>query len=290
MKAENAQSPLPAATVQRWELQSLQVELLSILENIAEPRREVVTEAHWQLVYMLDGDLIECVMDDTGHHFHLHIAEGGCSLRYFPRGFTLSDYSKEANRRQLLIRFTETELLGQGRLWREAEIAKRSGIVATLTIPVNRQMQQLAAAIQSNKKEATNCILPVLASTLALLQQVVLSREFTQISAVEREKNAVETACGILESRLDNPPSLEELAAQVGMSVTSFKSVFSRIYGMPPFAYLRDLRLERAMCLLQNEGLRVTEAALEVGYNNLSHFAKIFEARFGLTPSRVRLK
>ena len=72
------------------------------------------------------------------------------------------------------------------------------------------------------------------------------------------------------------------------MSVSKFKQVFSRNCGKPPYVYLLEVRLERAMCLLRGEGLRVTQAAMEVGYSNLSCFAKAFEARFGIKPSRAR--
>jgi AraC-like DNA-binding protein len=276
------------ASVKSWGLQSIQVELRQVDAHRYGPYREVIAESHWQLAYMLEGDMDECLVDDNRRgHFHLRLAQGGCSLRYFPRGMRVGDSSPPVRRSLLLIRFSDAELLGQGRLRQEVEAAQRADLIATLTIPVNHQMEQIVAAIVTLQKE-TNSILPVLSCALNMLQQVVLVRELGQASAQEREKQTIETACRILESRLDNPPSLEELAAQVGMSSTRFKTAFNRVCGMPPFAWLRDQRLEKARCLLQHDGLRVTEVALEVGYTNFSHFAKIFEARFGLIPSRMR--
>ncbi len=272
----------------RWVLDSLGVELRHSGGSGYKAPREMVAEAHWQLAYMLEGELVENLKDDAGNQFHLNLAEGECSLRYFPRAVCLSDCSTALNNTLVLIRFSKIDLLGQGRLRREAEAARQAGMVAIRKIPVNSRMRQIASEVRVLKEEGTNGILPVLSNALAMLQQLLLSAEPSQVSALELEKQAIETACRILESRLESPPSLEELATEVGMSVTRFKTTFSRVCGMPPFTYLRDIRLERAKLLLQHEGLRVTEAALEVGYSNFSHFAKIFEARFGLIPSRFR--
>ncbi len=273
--------------VQRWALQSPQVELLEIPGNMTETRLEVVAEDHWQVLYILRGELKQFLLDDKGYQVHYRIEKNACSLRYLPRGYCLKDCSNEQGYRILSIKCKNPEMLGQGRLRRKVEEARRLNVAVTLDIQVNRQIQQLVEGIDNLQGEGKSMLL-VLSRAIALLQQVTLVREPGQVTTQEREKQAIDAACRILETRLDSPPSLDELAAEVGMSATRFKSSFSRICGMPPFAWLRDLRLQKARCLLQQESMRVTEVALEVGYTNFSHFAKIFEARFGVIPSRVR--
>jgi transcriptional regulator GlxA family with amidase domain len=100
-------------------------------------------------------------------------------------------------------------------------------------------------------------------------------------------RQAIEKAQSILEKNMTDPPPLEHLATEIGMSLSKFKQVFPIVCGMPPYAYLRRLRMERAMALLAQNDRNVTEAALEVGYSSLSHFAKIFTAHFGIKPSWV---
>jgi AraC-like DNA-binding protein len=97
----------------------------------------------------------------------------------------------------------------------------------------------------------------------------------------------VEKARTILEENMETPPDLPTLASQVGMSLTKFKDSFALVHGMPPYAWLRARRLEKAMFLLHDGGRNVTEAAMEVGYSNLSHFAKVFAEYFGIKPSQV---
>jgi AraC-like DNA-binding protein len=78
------------------------------------------------------------------------------------------------------------------------------------------------------------------------------------------------------------------LAAEIGMSASKLKTLFPRIFGQPPYVYLRQLRMEKAMTLLVDGGVNVTEAAMEVGYSNISYFSKAFYKQFGMYPSHVR--
>ena len=103
-------------------------------------------------------------------------------------------------------------------------------------------------------------------------------------------RRAVEKARSLLENNMTDPPALESLAAAVGMSLSKLKQVFPLVYGLPPYAYLRQVRMEQARRLLGQRGLSVTEAAFEVGYSNLSHFAKTFTAHYGINPSQVPCK
>jgi AraC-like DNA-binding protein len=250
-------------------------------------RRESAPEDCFEAFFVVAGMLRVCVMDGNCHE-HYRVAAGRCNVRYFPKGCRLVDCRPEENAVILRVGFTSPELLGEGRLRREIDEAVRKRRSVSVDVSMNSQMDRIVTRVREALGRDSNSAPLALSGALELVWHVVRSRECVSLSVVELENSAVDTARRILESRLDDPPSLEELAAQVGMSVSKFKQVFTRICGKPPYAYLRDVRLERAMCLLRFDGMRVTEAALEVGYNNLSHFAKSFEARFGIKPSRAR--
>ncbi|WP_321413792.1 AraC family transcriptional regulator [uncultured Desulfobacter sp.] len=87
-----------------------------------------------------------------------------------------------------------------------------------------------------------------------------------------------------LVDNLDNPPNTKELARSVGLSCSKLNRYFRRVYGVTPFEYLRNHRLQTAMQLLQSGEINVTEAALSVGYANLSYFSKAFKTMFGVPP------
>jgi AraC-like DNA-binding protein len=102
------------------------------------------------------------------------------------------------------------------------------------------------------------------------------------VKRVNRER--AQKVAAILKEDLAEPPSLEEIGRRVGCSHYHLSRIFSQEMGKPLTAYLRELRLERAAELLRTGECNVTEAALEVGYNSLSHFTVAFRETFGCCP------
>lgn len=91
-------------------------------------------------------------------------------------------------------------------------------------------------------------------------------------------------AAAVLANNLEQPPDMTALAHGVGMGRSKFYQCFRSVYGLSPFEYLREQRLETAKHLLLEGAMNVTEAALSVGYGHLSYFAKAFKAKYGLAP------
>ncbi|MBW4595584.1 MAG: AraC family transcriptional regulator [Brasilonema angustatum HA4187-MV1] len=89
----------------------------------------------------------------------------------------------------------------------------------------------------------------------------------------------------ILQSRLENPPSLPELGQMVGASDRTLQRGFRQLFGMTVFGYLTDKRMERAEQIFRQGDVTVAEVANQVGYSHLGHFAIAFKRKFGITPS-----
>ncbi|WP_249211921.1 helix-turn-helix domain-containing protein [Gluconobacter cerinus] len=96
----------------------------------------------------------------------------------------------------------------------------------------------------------------------------------------------LENARKALLARLDQAPTIPQLAALCDLSPTRFKELFSRQYGCGPYTLYQSHRMEYARSLL--ERLNVTETAMELGYSNVSHFSAAFQRKFGYLPSRVK--
>lgn len=88
----------------------------------------------------------------------------------------------------------------------------------------------------------------------------------------------------ILIRNMDNPPSLLELARQVGLNDTKLKRGFRQIFNATVFGCLHAQRMERAILLLQDGKVNVTEVAYEVGYSNPGNFTRAFARHFGCNP------
>ncbi|MCG9892206.1 MAG: AraC family transcriptional regulator [Thermosynechococcaceae cyanobacterium MS004] len=89
----------------------------------------------------------------------------------------------------------------------------------------------------------------------------------------------------ILRSHLEHPPSLSELAQQVGVSDRTLRRGFQELFGTTVLGYVRNLRLKQAELLLREGNRTVCEVANLVGYSQLGHFAAAFRRKFGITPS-----
>nr|WP_320114420.1 AraC family transcriptional regulator [uncultured Desulfuromonas sp.] len=99
-----------------------------------------------------------------------------------------------------------------------------------------------------------------------------------------RETASLYHARELLADHLQDPPSLAELSRQCGLNHNRLNCGFKELFGQTPYDHLRTLRLEKARKLLASGECNVTEACFDVGYSNLSHFAKMYRKHFGLSP------
>jgi AraC family transcriptional regulator, transcriptional activator of the genes for pyochelin and ferripyochelin receptors len=109
---------------------------------------------------------------------------------------------------------------------------------------------------------------------------------FLKLDDVER----IHAAKKILVQRLDNPPSLMELARQVGLNDYTLKRGFRQVFGKTVFGYLHDYRLEQAEKLLASNLMKVTEVADAIGFDSRSYFAAAFRKKFGVGPKTYQMK
>jgi AraC-like DNA-binding protein len=101
------------------------------------------------------------------------------------------------------------------------------------------------------------------------------------------EPQAVARAKELLSSQLAEPPSLEALAAAVGLSPFHFARVFRRATGLPPHAWLLQRRLERARGLLKS-GCAPLSVAMQLGFADQSHLSRQFKRTYGVGPGAYR--
>lgn len=92
-------------------------------------------------------------------------------------------------------------------------------------------------------------------------------------------------ALAYIEEHLADPLDAGAVARTVNLSVPHFYVLFKRAMGMPPLAYQRCRRLDRARILLASENRQVGEVAYALGFCDPYHFSKQFKAAFGVSPS-----
>ncbi|WP_343298654.1 AraC family transcriptional regulator [Streptomyces sp. SID1034] len=98
---------------------------------------------------------------------------------------------------------------------------------------------------------------------------------------------AAATARLLLVERLAEPPSLEQLATELGTSPFALLRAFKTEYGLPPHTWLTGERVRRARRLL-DRGTPPAEAALAVGFSDQPHLNRHFTRIVGVTPGAYR--
>ena len=96
----------------------------------------------------------------------------------------------------------------------------------------------------------------------------------------------IRKAKDIVISRLAEPPTLQELANEIGLTLKKLKEGFKQIYGDSVFSFLLDYKMEVARKLLESGTHNVNEVGLKVGYSTSSHFIAAFKKKYGTTPKK----
>jgi AraC-like DNA-binding protein len=97
---------------------------------------------------------------------------------------------------------------------------------------------------------------------------------------IQRISKAVEH----IHQNVDKPVSVEQLAAMVHMSRTSFYESFRDVMHLSPLQYAKSVKLDRAQSLIR-AGSNATEAGYQVGYNSPAQFSREYKRHFGYSPS-----
>ncbi|MFP4299083.1 MAG: helix-turn-helix transcriptional regulator [Spirulinaceae cyanobacterium] len=162
----------------------------------------------------------------------------------------------------------------------------------------HRNAGQSTPAMRLALQEILNCPYRGIMKQLYLESKVLelMTLQFAQLVERDRDQqlsrqfhpqeiDRIHQAKAILIENCDDPPTLVNLARQVGLSDRKLKQGFRACFGTTAFKYLHDYRMERARELLAEGEQSVAEVANAVGYSHLSHFAAAFRRKFGINPS-----
>jgi AraC-like DNA-binding protein len=160
-------------------------------------------------------------------------------------------------------------------------------------------------AMQSVLQHILNCPYEGLTKRMYLEGKVLelMALQFSQLLMAEKPSRSLETrslrsdeidrihhAQMLLGQNLDSPPSVLDLARQVGVNRRKLNEGFRQVLGTTPFGYVRDRRLEQAQQLLSDPDVSIEQVAARVGYANRGNFAAAFRKKFGINPKAFQLQ
>ncbi|WP_291557927.1 AraC family transcriptional regulator [Bradyrhizobium sp.] len=92
----------------------------------------------------------------------------------------------------------------------------------------------------------------------------------------------------LIDARLDDKLTVQELATAVGLSTGFFSRAFKASVGKAPYEYIIDRRISRARTLLEIGTAELSDIALASGFTSHAHMTATFRSRLGVTPSHIR--
>ncbi|HEY0733687.1 MAG TPA: AraC family transcriptional regulator [Herpetosiphonaceae bacterium] len=105
-----------------------------------------------------------------------------------------------------------------------------------------------------------------------------------QLAVVGGTTHRIAEAIDRLRNGFDQPLRIEDLARDLGMSVSGFHQHFRAVTAMSPLQFQKHLRLQEARRLMLGEGLDAASAGYRVGYGDPSHFTREYKRLFGAPP------
>jgi AraC-like DNA-binding protein len=179
-----------------------------------------------------------------------------------------------------------TELIMEGGLPSpRAEPTGRGMAVGQATLPLLQAFQRLIDLLDEPDD------IPVLAPLIQreILYRLLVSNQGSrlwQIASVGSQSHRIARAIDWLKTHAAEPLRVDELAASVQMSASTFHHHFRALTAMSPLQYQKWLRLNEARRLMLTEHLDASTAAYRVGYESPSQFGREYHRLFGAPPLR----
>ena len=152
--------------------------------------------------------------------------------------------------------------------------------------PMSLLHEEIAAALQHPPVRLAGRALWFEGKVLELLSEVVFADDELFCDRQKRlARSRISRVKEILVAKLAEPPTLDELGREAGISAFHLSRTFSQEMGMTIPQFIRRTRIERAAELIRAGTHNVSEAAFAVGYSSLGHFSKSFSEVMGVFPA-----
>jgi len=119
-------------------------------------------------------------------------------------------------------------------------------------------------------------------------ERTILNAEGYAIEAELEDNNRINIIFNYVREEFQNPIALEDIAKIASMSVPGFCRYFKKITGKTFTQFVNEYRLVHAAKLLHEKQISIADISFESGFNNFSHFNKLFKQFSGKTASAYR--
>ncbi len=163
--------------------------------------------------------------------------------------------------------------------------SSRGMATGEVTLPLVTAVQRLIDLLEAEQD------IPILAP---VIQREIFYRllvgdqgaRLRQIASAGSQSHQIARAIDWLKGNFSQPLRIDDLAAQVRMSISTFHHHFRSMTALSPLQFQKQLRLQEARRLMLAERLDAATAAFQVGYESPSQFSREYNRLFGAPPLR----
>jgi AraC family transcriptional regulator, exoenzyme S synthesis regulatory protein ExsA len=221
----------------------------------------------------------------TVHKHELVLVHRSIAFQYEKSGEPNSDYVLH-----YMMFFLKDEVIGEFIKMADYSPASPAGITVPVSVhPIDERLFSYVESLKPyfNEPEQIKDGL-VKVKLLELLFGIADRNDSFLTELVQMKRKERISINDVVDENLTNPVTLQDLAYLSGRSLSSFKREFKAIYNTTPLQWIRNRRLEKAKELLTHSALSVTEVCFSMGFENVSHFSKVFKLKYGFPPSAIK--
>ena len=256
------------------------------------------TDAPVEFMYCLSGGVQLFATDNSGETVYAQIHEGSGAVLHLPlcNGYSIAKPNRPLQLVGLQLTPKNLHHLTQAtgcplhpKLKNIFRGANKPSIIqeTPLPLPIRLTLQQILAC--PHNKDMSDLFLEYKKMELIYQQLALLNSNLLKTKCNKRHHmHRAHLARKILMEDMVNPPTLQDLAAKVGMNKAQLTHTFKAAFGDTVFGILRIERLKCARKMLEDGANSVTEVAYECGFSSPSHLTKAFTEQYGVRPKQYQ--
>ena len=262
-------------------------------EDIPFAKHKHETNQEKKSIFLTENTLIFVLKGTKVFHFNNNkVNISASNLILLKKGiYILSEFIPDEPEFEALILFFSDKFLKEFALKYKLDSPSPAGEVDYLSLPITKQLENFRTQYLSY----FGIEMPHLESILSikLYELFLLLISGNHAGKVADFINSIIDPAQIdieyvVRNNLFQPITVPEYAKLSGRSLTSFKRDFTKKFNVPPKKWINTQRLAYAEIMLKKTNKSVAEISFECGFENVSHFIRIFKKEFGITPNIYR--
>ncbi len=121
-----------------------------------------------------------------------------------------------------------------------------------------------------------------------LLSLIARKYALRHASISREDESRINRACRKIYGNLRYPPTISELSADSGLSLSRFSHLFKKIIGKAPGEFIISLKIDRATEMLENSEFSISEISDLLGFSDPHYFSRLFKIHVGISPREFR--